>query len=63
MTETIEWIDASVELPDEDYTVLVVDERKDVQIAHLDSGKWQAECRWPLYKVTHWAHLPGGPQV
>lgn len=67
MVEQIEWIDATVDLPDEDVTVLVIDGDGDCLPACLEYSSSNRH-RWILFEqrfvidgVTHWAHMPVGP--
>ena len=66
MTETITWIDAATDIPDDDTTVLVYIPREDdepVWLGYHEDDMWFAIDGAELHGVTHWAHVPAGPDA
>lgn len=59
--EIITWVDVSERLPDDDITVLVVEQLKAGRtwFGYYDCG-WRRIDGWPI-EVSHWSHLPAGP--
>jgi len=65
MTETITWIDANEQLPDDEITVLVYSSQiadEPVWLGYHEEHLWLAVDGTELEDVTHWAHVPAGPQ-
>ncbi len=58
-TEKIIWVDASIQVPDEDITVLV-QTADHVGEAVLDCGEWEWINAMPCPHVFYWAHMPIG---
>ena len=70
LTTGIAWIDATVEFPDDDTTVLIANPAWDepVCLGYHSGGEWcdQADLFWAPGDVgepTHWAHLPEAPDA
>lgn len=62
MSTTIEWKDASDELPDDDMTVLVALADGEVWTGFLDAGRWCYTSGDPIYNpVRYWADFPDPP--
>lgn len=61
MTETIEWIACSSELPDDAQTVLCAWPDADVWPGFMDGKQWRDLCATPMPAPTWWAHMPEGP--
>lgn len=72
MNESIKWIDAKAEKPDESITVLIFGgghknsamEDIEVWVGYFDSedGLWRLDSGERAGTVTHWAEMPEGPQ-
>lgn len=65
MIETICWIDATEQLPDEDLIVLIrtTSTTEPVWLGYLDAGHWRnADGMLTADTVTHWADMLEGPQ-
>lgn len=67
VTETIEWIPISEDLPDDDLTVLVecrddcsAEPRYETWPGFLDSGVWHCTSGGRLVGVIAWAEMPVG---
>ena len=65
--ETIEWIDADSQRPDDDIIVLVATPSlpEQVWLGYYDSesNEWKISDGLPFGdKVTHWAEMPEGPR-
>ncbi len=70
LTETIEWHDASVELPqDFDEKLLRIEDSTsrgvNFWIGYYGKGQWRfaSDADPVLGTVTHWADLPKGPNL
>lgn len=67
VSETINWIDADSQRPDDDIIVLVATPSpgEPVWPGYYDSesNEWKISDGLPFgYKVTHWAEMPEGPK-
>lgn len=65
VTESIEWIPITEELPDEDLIVMVhaeVADGESVWPGYLDAGEWRSCDGGRFRGVTHWAEMLKGPQ-
>jgi len=62
-TIAIDWHPVASGFPDDDTTVLVALDDKEVYTAYRDAGNWRAIDSSPLPEecVTHWAHMPPAP--
>lgn len=66
LTETLNWIAVSAQLPDSDITVLLFDAEADELVW---PGYWDStdDCFWyvdnALATPTHWATMPAGPRI
>ena len=62
-TIAINWNPVASSLPDDDTTVLVALDDKEVYTAYRDGGIWRAIDSSPIADecVTHWAHMPASP--
>jgi len=60
---TVEWIPVGIRLPDDDITVLVALNDRDVSQMYRDGLGWRAQDGMPIEpeRVTHWMHLPEAP--
>lgn len=66
MSETLNWIDASKDVPDENQTVLMFMPGADepVWLGYLDEGTWKlADGMDTDTVVSHWCELPEGPKA
>ena len=63
-TVTINWIDATAQLPDADLTVLIATSDGEVVTGFFDEEWRDAASAMPTASpVTHWADLPEPPAV
>ncbi len=61
-TSSITWVDATLELPDDDTTVLLALEDGEVWTGFRDAGAWCYVTADPVEStVTHWAAFPAPP--
>ncbi len=65
MKTTIVWRDAAKEVPDDEQTVLIATDDRDVWMGFLDAGYWcyvdAVLVSANNVRVTHWANLPEPP--
>ena len=63
MTIAIDWTPVNRGLPDDDTTILVALDDREVYTAYRDAGNWRAIDSSPIPDecVTHWAHMPPAP--
>jgi hypothetical protein len=63
--ETITWLPAAEDLPDEDMTVLVrlAGSNEPTWMGFVLDGIWRDACNGDTFAgtVTHWADMPEGP--
>ena len=60
-TETLNWTPVTEALPDDDTTVLIYD-GEETSLGFHESQQWYEGLGAPISTVTHWAHMPEGPQ-
>lgn len=62
-TIAIDWHPVAGGFPDDDTTVLVALDDKEVYTAYRDAGNWRAIDSSPIPDecVAHWAHMPAPP--
>ena len=59
---SVEWVDATKQLPDDDMTVLIALEDGEVWTGFMDSGVWRYVSADAIEgTVTHWAEFPAPP--
>jgi hypothetical protein len=71
MDETIKWIEAVVEMPDDSIGVLIFgrecldDINEFIWIGYWDSADdcWRIADGSEINAVTHWAEMPAGPKA
>jgi len=63
-TETVTWHSVDDEMPDDETTVMLWGPTLDeIEIGYYcDGSRWVSSGR-RVARVTHWAHLPNGPQA
>ena len=58
------WVDAAVQLPDDDMIVLVALDDGEVWTGFHDAGQWRfASADLIEARVTHWAEFPAPPDT
>ena len=62
VSSSVEWVDASKQLPDDDMTVLIALDDGEVWTGFMDSGVWGYVSADAIEgNVTHWAEFPAPP--
>lgn len=66
--QTVSWIDASQDLPDDEATVLIALSDGEVWTGFRDAGEWRFVSAEPVDQgsgvtVTHWAPIPEAPKA
>jgi len=62
VSSSVEWVDTSKQLPDDDMTVLIALDDGEVWTGFMDSGVWRYVSADAIEgTVTHWAAFPAPP--
>lgn len=60
MASAVDWIAVTDRLPDDEMTVLIHTQDREVWLGYLDGEQW-VEVGSGRVRVTHWAELPEPP--
>lgn len=59
----MKWNKVEDRVPREDYSVLIIDDMRNMFVGWLIDGKWHAcdNCEFTIENVTHWREIPPFP--